>query len=91
MAQNPFWASIGSFVVAIATEGFGGTAICCGYVPADDGVTPARLRTALTGTLPAYMLPTSWAAFDALPKNANGKIDRRSVRESFEAGAEAAG
>ena len=37
------------------------------------------------GSLPAYMLPTRWQAFDALPKNANGKIDRRSLREAFEA------
>ena len=27
------------------------------------------------------MIPTRWMAFDALPKNANGKIDRQRLRE----------
>jgi amino acid adenylation domain-containing protein len=72
-------------VVAVATEGFEGTAICCAYVVAAPDVTPVRLRSALARSLPAYMLPSRWRALDALPKNANGKIDRRALRESFEA------
>jgi amino acid adenylation domain-containing protein len=71
-------------VVAVETSGFEANAICCAYVPVDEDLTPARLRTALTGSLPGYMLPTRWMAFDALPKNANGKIDRPALRESFE-------
>jgi acyl-coenzyme A synthetase/AMP-(fatty) acid ligase len=35
-------------------------------------------------SLPSYMLPSRWLAFDALPKNANGKIDRPALRESFD-------
>jgi acyl-coenzyme A synthetase/AMP-(fatty) acid ligase len=31
------------------------------------------------------MLPTRWLVLEALPKNQNGKIDRRGVRERFEA------
>ena len=30
------------------------------------------------------MLPSRWLAIDELPKNANGKIDRRALRERFE-------
>jgi acyl-coenzyme A synthetase/AMP-(fatty) acid ligase len=30
------------------------------------------------------MLPSRWLRLDALPKNANGKIDRRRVRELFD-------
>jgi amino acid adenylation domain-containing protein len=71
-------------VVAIETTGFEANAICCAYVPADDRVAPARLRGLLTGSLPGYMLPTRWMAFDELPKNANGKIDRPALRTSFE-------
>lgn len=74
-----------SAVVAVATEGFEGTAICCAYVPSEPEMTPARLRSALGRLLPPYMLPTRWRAFDALPKNPNGKIDRRALREGFEA------
>jgi amino acid adenylation domain-containing protein len=72
-------------VVAVASDGFEGTAICCAYAPAIDGVEPSGLRSALARVLPSYMLPTRWAAFDALPKNQNGKLDRRTLRECFEA------
>ncbi|MBI4553688.1 MAG: amino acid adenylation domain-containing protein [Candidatus Latescibacteria bacterium] len=71
-------------VVAIQTDGFEGAAMCCGYVPEPDaGVTPMTLRKALSTMLPAYMLPSRWMAFERLPKNANGKIDRRALREWF--------
>jgi len=36
------------------------------------------------------MLPSRWLRLENLPKNANGKIDRRRVRELFEQGAEVA-
>jgi acyl-coenzyme A synthetase/AMP-(fatty) acid ligase len=31
------------------------------------------------------MLPSRWHVLDVLPKNVNGKIDRRRLREHFEA------
>jgi amino acid adenylation domain-containing protein len=74
-----------SSVVAIETEGFEATAICCAYVANDPEVTPVKLRSALARSLPAYMLPSRWRALESLPKNANGKIDRRALREGFEA------
>ncbi|TDP71390.1 AMP-binding protein [Roseateles toxinivorans] len=39
----------------------------------------AGLREALAQLLPAYMLPRHLHFIDALPKNANGKIDRRAL------------
>lgn len=75
-----------SAIVAVDTEGFEANAICCAYVPADGEVAPPRLRTALARSLPSYMLPTRWLALDALPKNANGKIDRRALRKRIEDG-----
>jgi amino acid adenylation domain-containing protein len=73
-------------VVGVDTGGFEGTAICCAYAPVEGlTVEPMRLRRELSKLLPSYMLPGRWGQFEALPKNVNGKIDRRAVREGFEA------
>jgi len=74
-----------SAVVAINTDGFEGSMICCAYVPAQDTpVAPANLRKELSKVLPGYMLPGRWMSFGVLPKNANGKIDRRRIKEEFQ-------
>ncbi len=71
-------------VVAVATDGFEGTAIGCAYVPSPGvTVTPGELRHALAKVLPAPMLPSRWMAYDGLPRNANGKFDRRLLQEAF--------
>jgi amino acid adenylation domain-containing protein len=71
-------------VVAVSTDGFEGKQICCGYVALSGrDVSPLSLRDELGKTLPSYMLPSGWMALDRLPKNANGKIDRRWLREEF--------
>ena len=71
-------------VVAIPTHGFEGTMICCAYVPRPAvSVTPAELRRELAKVLPAAMLPSRWMAFERLPRNANGKFDRRQLQEAF--------
>lgn len=69
-------------VVAIDIEGFEGTRICCAYEPVQAADTSAsKLRSALATKLPGYMLPSMWMAFDRLPRNRNGKIDRKRLRE----------
>jgi amino acid adenylation domain-containing protein len=73
-----------SAVVGAALGGFEGTTICCAYAPVNGEVPATRLRGQLKEFLPDYMIPMRWKAFDALPKNANGKIDRRALRELFE-------
>jgi acyl-coenzyme A synthetase/AMP-(fatty) acid ligase len=71
-------------VVAIVTDGFEGTAICCAFVPSPGvPVTPAGMRAELAKALPAPMLPSRWMAFERLPRNANGKFDRRQLQEAF--------
>jgi amino acid adenylation domain-containing protein len=71
-------------VVAIPTDNFGGWMICCAYVVrAGDDVSLGDLREHLKKLVPNYMFPTRWMAFDALPKNANGKIDRPLLKERF--------
>jgi acyl-coenzyme A synthetase/AMP-(fatty) acid ligase len=73
-------------VVAIVTDGLEGNAICCAFVPEDAvHIKLAELRKELARVLPAYMLPSRWLAFDLLPKNSNGKIDRPKLREYFSA------
>jgi acyl-coenzyme A synthetase/AMP-(fatty) acid ligase len=71
-------------VVAIQTERFGGWMICCAYVNrAAEEVTPNHLREHLKKLVPNYMFPVRWMAYDVLPKNANGKIDRPRLKERF--------
>jgi non-ribosomal peptide synthetase component F len=71
-------------VVAVNSAGFEGAMICCAYAPQSGvQVTPNVLREKLSKLLPNYMMPLKWMAFDKLPKNANGKIDRPKLREQF--------
>ena len=71
-------------VVAVPGESFEGYMVCCAYVPKDhDSVTPARLRSRLSRLLPEYMIPSQWRALNELPKNPAGKIDRRSLKETW--------
>jgi amino acid adenylation domain-containing protein len=70
-------------VVAIPTEGFEGTLICSAYVSRDAATTHSSVRGKLIRLLPSYMLPARWLTMEQLPKNANGKIDRRQIRELF--------
>ena len=42
-------------------------------------VDEAELRAALSRTLPEYMIPRFFVRMDAFPRNANGKLDRRSL------------
>ena len=72
-------------VVGVETGGFEGTAICCAFAPASGrDVQPPQLREELAALLPTYMLPSRWLRMDALPKNVNGKIDRKTLREMFD-------
>ncbi len=57
------------------------------YVVAADGSTvdTGTLRESLGRTLPDYLVPSAFVVLDALPLNANGKVDRRALPEpSFE-------
>ena len=73
-----------SAVVAVPTGGFEGHAICCAYAVADGAaLTHATIRSRLAEMIPSYMLPSHWHRMDHLPKNANGKVDRRSLKEHF--------
>jgi amino acid adenylation domain-containing protein len=71
-------------VVALLSDGFEGTILCCAYVPAPGrDAAPAALRRDLARILPSHMLPARWIAREQLPRNGNGKIDRAALKEEF--------
>ena len=71
-------------VLGVDVGGFEGTAICCAYA-LQDGVSldSGSLQGSLKKLLPRYMIPTRWENLTILPKNANGKIDRKSLKAYF--------
>jgi amino acid adenylation domain-containing protein len=71
-------------VVAVPSEGFEGTTICCAWsAKPQAALDPPALRGALSEALPAYMLPAKWLHLRELPRNVSGKIDRRGLKEMF--------
>ncbi|HEX4380568.1 MAG TPA: amino acid adenylation domain-containing protein [Candidatus Acidoferrum sp.] len=71
-------------VVAIPTDNFGGYMICAAYVVrSGEQATLGDLREHLKKLVPNYMMPARWTAYEALPKNANGKIDRPRLKDAF--------
>jgi amino acid adenylation domain-containing protein len=72
-------------VVAVDTEGFEGTVICCAYAPAHGvDLDPISLRSRLRRLVPSYMIPSVWQRYETLAKNVNGKLDRAAIRAQFE-------
>jgi len=67
--------------VVIAREDQPGQKLLVGYVTPKAGevVDDRMLRAALAEKLPEYMVPHAIVAMQALPLNANGKIDRKSL------------
>jgi amino acid adenylation domain-containing protein len=73
-----------SAVVAVATDGFENNLICCAFVVHDRvQLSASEIRHKLSSVLPPYMLPSRFRSFKQLPKNANGKTDRRKIEEAF--------
>ncbi|NHN76929.1 amino acid adenylation domain-containing protein [Azotobacter chroococcum] len=63
--------------VVVALAGPGGARLV-GYV-AGDAPDAQRLRAGLGEELPEYMVPAAIVVLEALPLNANGKIDRKAL------------
>ncbi|MET0395834.1 MAG: condensation domain-containing protein, partial [Longimicrobiaceae bacterium] len=51
------------------------------YYAAEAVVEAEALRAHLAGSLPEYMVPAAFVWMEALPLNANGKVDRRALPE----------
>ncbi|MGY0554054.1 amino acid adenylation domain-containing protein [Vreelandella sp. 2A-K22] len=66
--------------VVVAEEGSGGSRLVAYVVPqVDSELNTAVLREALSQKLPDYMVPGAVVTLDALPLNANGKVDRKAL------------
>ena len=57
-----------------------GIAWLCAYYVKKGAVTEDDLRGAVAGSLPPYMMPAHFVELDAMPLNANGKLDRPALK-----------
>ncbi|MGE4043446.1 MAG: amino acid adenylation domain-containing protein [Acetobacteraceae bacterium] len=66
--------------VVVRADAGGHRSLAAFYI-ADPAAPPAAdtLRAHLSATLPAYMLPASFHRLDAMPLNANEKVDRKAL------------
>ncbi|MAO64156.1 MAG: D-alanine--poly(phosphoribitol) ligase [Balneola sp.] len=73
-------------VVPVHIDGFDGTAIGCAYVGTSmkNGVLAPLLKQKLKDKIPSYMMPQVWQEYDLLPRNGNGKIDRKILSDQFQ-------
>ena len=72
-------------VVAVSTDGFEGTEICCAYTSQGGATATENAFCAeLRKVLPGYMLPSRWVRLEQLPRNPNGKVDRNALKERFQ-------
>jgi acetyltransferase-like isoleucine patch superfamily enzyme len=67
--------------VVVAREGLSGNLQLVAYIvpTGTSQITGVGLRRELAEHLPDYMIPSAFVVMDALPLNANGKIDRRAL------------
>ncbi|MFE9240676.1 amino acid adenylation domain-containing protein [Streptomyces sp. NPDC007007] len=65
-------------VVVHRPEG-GEPALACYAVPAEPGTELPDLAAHCAPRLPEYMIPATFTALEAIPVNANGKVDRRAL------------
>lgn len=72
---------------AADVRGEGQTKYIVGYYTADVPIDEAMLVSGVSHILPEYMLPTFWIAVDAIPRTANGKLDRRALPDPRRKGA----
>lgn len=62
-----------------------GEAVTAVYVPKDSHVSLNRLQTKLSGNLSKFKHPKYWVAVKAMPRNAQGKINRELLKQQLKA------
>lgn len=58
-----------------------GTPYLVAYWQGPHAVTESSLRDALSGQLPAHLVPSLFIYLEALPQNRNGKVDRKALMQ----------
>lgn len=82
LAQHPAIAE----AVATVLERSAGDARLIAYATLREGAeepNPSELRSALRARLPGYMVPQQFVVLPALPRLANGKLDRKRLPDPF--------
>ncbi|WP_460728693.1 amino acid adenylation domain-containing protein, partial [Nocardia heshunensis] len=78
--------SVAQAVVVMNSDPRTGDRLVGYLVPSGAGIDVPQVKSALTQSLPSYMVPSAFVVLDALPLNANGKLDRKALPEpEFEA------
>lgn len=62
-----------------AFEDENGQNYLCGFYVAEEETAPEDIRACLKETLPDYMIPRFFKRLEELPKNVNGKLDRKAL------------
>jgi len=72
---------VGQVAVILESDGDGESDLLACIVPAAAMMPTAEsLRAWAAASLPRYMVPARWLTLEALPLNANGKLDTRALR-----------
>jgi Non-ribosomal peptide synthetase modules and related proteins len=61
----------------------GGLSLIVAVVASNNGLEADAIRKEVSKLVPAYMVPSRVDVFEQLPKNANGKIDRRLLQSRY--------
>jgi D-alanine--poly(phosphoribitol) ligase subunit 1 len=61
----------------------GGVSLIVAVVASNNGLEADAIRKEVSKLVPAYMVPSRVDVFEQLPKNANGKIDRRLLQSRY--------
>ncbi len=78
--------SVAQAVVVLNSDPRTGDRLVGYLVPSGSNVDVPLVKSALAAALPSYMVPSAFVVLDALPLNANGKLDRKALPEpEFEA------
>ncbi|MFO8039260.1 MAG: amino acid adenylation domain-containing protein [Sodalinema sp.] len=66
-------------VVVVDRQDTSGNKYLCAYTVTETPIEQGKLREFLLTNLPDYMIPSSFVELEALPRNLNGKVDRKSL------------